>query len=80
MNIFALTISLLLFIQLSECTLSPPKGKTNKKSKGKVESKVEKMELRNSYGRNIYSLCINLIVRQHFRKGLQIRMFLSDIW
>lgn len=39
MNIFALTISLLLFIQLSECTLSPPKGKTNKKSKGKVESK-----------------------------------------
>ncbi|XP_076648894.1 chitinase domain-containing protein 1 [Halictus rubicundus] len=39
MNILALTISLLLVGQLSECTLSPPKGKVTKKSKGKIESK-----------------------------------------
>ncbi|KOC66080.1 Chitinase domain-containing protein 1 [Habropoda laboriosa] len=39
MNIFALTIGLLLFVQLSECTLSPPKDKISKKSKGKIENK-----------------------------------------
>ncbi|XP_076669932.1 chitinase domain-containing protein 1 isoform X3 [Andrena cerasifolii] len=39
MNIFAFAVGLLLLIQLSECTLSPPKGKASKKSKGKVESK-----------------------------------------
>lgn len=45
MNIFALVVGLLLLIQLSECTLSPPKGKASKKSKGKVESKVQETEL-----------------------------------
>ncbi|XP_033334518.2 chitinase domain-containing protein 1 isoform X2 [Megalopta genalis] len=39
MNIYAITINLLLIIQLSQCTLSPPKGKGSKKSKGKIESK-----------------------------------------
>ncbi|XP_031849883.1 chitinase domain-containing protein 1 [Nomia melanderi] len=39
MNIFILTISLLLLVQFSECTLSPPKGKANKKGKGKIDSK-----------------------------------------
>lgn len=42
MNIFSLMISLLLFFQLSECTLSPPKDRNNKKNKGKIENKVEK--------------------------------------
>lgn len=39
MNVFTLIIALLLLVQLSECTLSPPKGKANKRSKGKIESK-----------------------------------------
>ncbi|XP_043264535.1 chitinase domain-containing protein 1 [Colletes gigas] len=39
MNIFTLTISLFLLVQLSRCTLSPPRGKTGKKNKGKIESK-----------------------------------------
>ncbi|XP_076634112.1 chitinase domain-containing protein 1 isoform X2 [Colletes latitarsis] len=39
MNIFTLTISLFLLVQLSKCTLSPPRGKTGKKNKGKIESK-----------------------------------------
>ncbi|CAK9799351.1 Chitinase domain-containing protein 1 [Anthophora quadrimaculata] len=39
MNIFALIIGLVFFVQLSECTLSPPKDKNIKKSKGKTEIK-----------------------------------------
>ncbi|XP_076243038.1 chitinase domain-containing protein 1 [Calliopsis andreniformis] len=39
MNVFALIISSLLLVQLSECTLSPPKGKAGKRSKGKIESR-----------------------------------------
>ncbi|XP_053982505.1 chitinase domain-containing protein 1 [Hylaeus volcanicus] len=41
MNIFVLTIGLMLLVQLSACTLSPPKGKSNRKSKGKIESKKD---------------------------------------
>lgn len=41
MNICILVISALLFVQLSECTLSPPKDRNNKKNKGKIEIKVE---------------------------------------
>lgn len=40
MNIFTLIISVLLFIELSNCTLSPPKNRNSKKSKGKIEIKV----------------------------------------
>lgn len=41
MNIFTLIISVLLFIELSNCTLSPPKNRNSKKTKGKIEIKVE---------------------------------------
>lgn len=44
MNIFSLIISLLLFFQLSECTLSPPKDRNNKKNKGKIEFKKGPVE------------------------------------
>ncbi|XP_006614402.1 chitinase domain-containing protein 1 isoform X1 [Apis dorsata] len=44
MNIFSLMISLLLFFQLSECTLSPPKDRNNKKNKGKIENKKGPVE------------------------------------
>ncbi|OAD54372.1 Chitinase domain-containing protein 1 [Eufriesea mexicana] len=44
MNIFILIISVLLFIQLSECTLSPPKDRNTKKNKGKVETKESPIE------------------------------------
>lgn len=40
MNVFTLTIGLLLFVLLSECTLSPPKDRNSKKGKGKIEIKV----------------------------------------
>lgn len=40
MNILRLIISLIVFIQLSECTLLPPKDKNSKKNKGKVETKI----------------------------------------
>lgn len=49
MNIFSLMISLLLFFQLSECTLSPPKDRNNKKNKGKIENKVKKIISHNNY-------------------------------
>lgn len=52
MNIFSLIISLLLFFQLSECTLSPLKDRNNKKNKGKIEFKVEKTISRN----NVYMI------------------------
>lgn len=42
MNVFTLIISILSFIELSNCTLSPPKDRNSKKSKGKIEIKVEK--------------------------------------
>ncbi|XP_003707684.1 chitinase domain-containing protein 1 isoform X1 [Megachile rotundata] len=40
MNILRLIIGLIVFIQLSECTLLPPKDKNSKKNKGKVETKI----------------------------------------
>lgn len=42
MNIFVSTIALLLVIQLSDCTLSPPKDRNSKKSKGKIEIKLQR--------------------------------------
>lgn len=39
MNVFTLITSVLLFIELSNCTLSPPKDRNSKKSKGKIEIK-----------------------------------------
>ncbi|CAD1472201.1 unnamed protein product [Heterotrigona itama] len=44
MNICILIISALLFVQLSECTLSPPKDRNNKKNKGKIEIKKGPIE------------------------------------
>lgn len=55
MNVFTLIIALLLLVQLSECTLSPPKGKANKRSKGKIESKVQEMDNENLFPKH---LCI----------------------
>ncbi|XP_029035486.1 chitinase domain-containing protein 1 isoform X2 [Osmia bicornis bicornis] len=40
MNVLRLTIVLIVFVELSECTLLPPKDKSSKRNKGKVETKI----------------------------------------
>lgn len=60
MNILRLTIVLIVFVELSECTLLPPKDKSSKRNKGKVETKVAKINLLNIHKQNIYLFGVGL--------------------